>query len=207
MSSTLASVLLRRAKRRARSFGEPCGLCRAVDVIGWALAHHELHPRLGIALSLCRFVASSLRRFVARSGEQELSVSPSALPKHGHPWPFPRAGCPSHFSLSGHCAAGAARTPKAAPEGRRAGCPESRKVGQRKACSSAPYAHPCAPGTRESVGVRGQAIRGLSRTSAASLRLPLGADPRPPAASQGPLEKRGLLPAKAKAETKAEAQC
>ena len=70
--------------------------------------------------------------------------------------------------------------------------------------SSAPFAHPCAQGSRESVGVRGQAVPGLSRTSAASLRPPLRADPRTPAAPQGPREERGLLPAGATATAKSQ---
>ncbi len=54
-----------------------CGRPALAAVIGWALAHHELHTRHG--------PASSLRRFVVRSEEQELSVSPS--------------GCPTYLSL------------------------------------------------------------------------------------------------------------
>ncbi len=65
--------------------------------------------------------------------------------------------------------------------------------------SSAPFAHPCAKGSRESVGVFGQAVPGLSKTLAASLRPTLRADRPPPAAPQGPLEERGLLPAEATA--------
>jgi len=52
--------------------------------------------------------------------------------------------------------------------------------------SSAPFAHPCAKGPRESVGVRGQAVPGLSQTSLASLPAPLRADPRTHAAPHGP---------------------
>ena len=72
--------------------------------------------------------------------------------------------------------------------------------------SSAPSAHPCAEGTRASVGVRGQCIPALSRTSPASLPAPLRADPRTPAAPQGPRQQRGLLPARAGARATARAK-
>ncbi len=61
--------------------------------------------------------------------------------------------------------------------------------------SSAPSAHPCAEGTRESVGVFGQAIPVLSKTLAASLRPTLQAIRPPHAASLGP-SGRALAPAR-----------
>jgi hypothetical protein len=65
--------------------------------------------------------------------------------------------------------------------------------------SSAPSAHPCAPGSREAVGDFGQALLGLSKSLAASLRPTLRAIRPPPAAPQGPRAERGLLPAGATA--------
>jgi len=70
--------------------------------------------------------------------------------------------------------------------------------------SSAPSARPCAEGSRESVGVFGQAIPGLSKTLAASLRPTLRAIRPPPAAPQGPREERGLLPARSTPEPRSE---
>jgi hypothetical protein len=76
--------------------------------------------------------------------------------------------------------------------------PGVKKSNQKKGDpSSAPYAHPCAPGSRESVGAFGQAIPGLSKTLAASLRPTLRVDRPPPAAPQAPVQERGLLPASA----------
>jgi hypothetical protein len=40
-------------------------------------------------------------RYLKPEQDQELSVRPSALPKHGHPWPFPRAARPTRDSLRG----------------------------------------------------------------------------------------------------------
>ncbi len=155
------------AKRRAfgPSFRAPkawpsmaipaCGWRDPALVIGWALAHHELHARPGFAWSLGR-----LKRRARAFGQ------PFGLPD------LLLFACPKR-----------SRQEKGHP-------------------SSAPFAHPCAQGSRESVGVRGQAIPGLSRTSAASLRPTLRADPRTPAAPQGPREERGLLPARARAKAR-----
>jgi hypothetical protein len=69
-------------------------------------------------LGSCSALFRCSKRKPKREQDQELSASPS--------------GCPTYFSLRAHCAAGAARTPKAAPQGRRAGSPESREVSKRK---------------------------------------------------------------------------
>jgi hypothetical protein len=155
MSSTLASVwpcAFVVLKRRARAFGPSFGRRDLGAVIGWALAHHELHS------GLC--LASSLRVWRRRAGAFGQPFGLPDLPFFA----WPKKGRPK----KGHP-------------------------------SSAPFAHPCAKGPRESVDVRGQAVPGLSRTSAASLRPPLRAYPRTPAAPQGPREERGLLPAGATA--------
>jgi type IV secretory pathway VirB10-like protein len=71
------------------------------------------------------------------------------------------------------------------PESLSLACP--RESNQREGHpSSAPLVHPCTKGSREAVGVFGQAVPGLSKTLAASLRPTLRADRPPPAAPQGP---------------------
>jgi hypothetical protein len=162
-------------KRRASAFGQPFGWPRPAIAIGWALAHHELQPRLGVVVSLCRLKRRA-RAFGPSYGRPEsLSLA----------WPLRRrSGANAEGGLGG-------------AEGRMPGVRESN---QREGHpSSAPFAHPCAKGSRESVGVFGQAIPGLSKTLAASLRPTLRADRPPPAASQGPREERGLRPAGATA--------
>jgi hypothetical protein len=62
--------------------------------------------------------------------------------------------------------------------------------------SSAPSAHPCAEGSREAVGDFGQAIPGLSKSLAASMRPTLRADRPPLAAAQGPRKSAGSCPQK-----------
>ena len=199
MGSALASVLLRRfvarsSKRTATAFGQSSGLPDLGAVIGWALAHHELHARLGIASSRC----CSKQR--ARAFGQPFELP---LPATDIGWAL------AHHKLQARlCRVSPLRRSKrrARAFGQPFGLPDLPffawpKKGRPKKGhpSSAPFAHPCAQGSRESVGVRGQAVPGLSRTSAASLRPPLRADPRPPAAPQGPREERGLLPAEAAA--------
>ena len=144
-----------------------CGPAACAAVTGWALAHHELHARLGPVSSLRHFVTSSLRRLKRRARA------------FGQPF-----GLPESLSLA---------WPRESNQ--REGHP-----------SSAPSAHPCAEGSREAIGVFGQAIPGLSKTLAASLRPTLRADRPPPAAPQGPHEERGLLPARAGARSRAEAE-
>jgi hypothetical protein len=65
------SPLFCRLRRRARAFGQPIDRPNPTAVIGWALAHHELHARLGVFCLLRR----SKRR-------AELSVRPSAGPTY-----------------------------------------------------------------------------------------------------------------------------
>jgi hypothetical protein len=145
-----------------------------------------------------------LRRFVVRSKEQELAVRPSALRKHSHPWPFPRAAGPTYFSLRGHCAAGAARTPKAAPEGRRAGRPESREAGKRKAT---PRPRPTRlPALRVRLSRSGFSDRpslACRKPRRHPCRRPCGRIDRLPPLPRRPVEQRGLLPARAESEAAA----
>ena len=73
------------------------------------------------------------------------------------------------------------------PEGAEGRTPGVKKGRPKKGHpSSAPFAHPCAQGSRVSAGVRGQCIPALSRTSPASMPAPLRADRPSPAAPQGP---------------------
>jgi len=71
-----------RLRRRATAFGQPCGLPHLAAVIGWALAHHELHA--------CLVPAPSLRCFVTWSLEAKSKSFRSVLPRsqsmaiHGH---------------------------------------------------------------------------------------------------------------------------
>ena len=148
--------------------------------IGWALAHHELRTRPGLSSSL-RCWKRRARAFGQPSGLPDFAAVIGWAPAHHELHTRPGSAC------SLRCLKQRARA-----FGQPFGLPESlffawpKKSNQKKGHpSSAPFAHPCAKGSRESVGVRGQAVPGLSRTSAASLRPPLRADPRTPAAPPG----------------------
>jgi hypothetical protein len=161
-------------KRRAGAFGHPSGLPGPAAPIGWVSTHHELHTRLG--------PVSSLRRSKRRSRSRAF----------GQPF-----GLPESLSLEWPLRRRSGANAEGGPGGAEGRMPGVRESNQREGHpSSAPSAHPCAPGSRESVGVFGQAIPGLSKTLAASLRPTLRADRPPPAAPQGPRQKRGLLPAR-----------
>jgi hypothetical protein len=176
------ALCVRRLKRRARAFGQPFGPPDLEGVIGWALAHHELHARLGLAL----YVRRLKRR--ARAFGQPCGLPDLLL----FAWPLRRR--------SGANAEGG----PGGAEGRKPGVKRSRQ--EKGHPSSAPFAHPCAQGSHESVGVRGQAVPGLSRTSPASLPAPLRADPRPPAAPQGPRERARAPARKSKSQSQSQSQ-
>jgi len=78
-------------------------------------------PRGGLGGDGVAFIVS----VSAKTDSRPCAVRPASL----------RAG---NFLLLAHCAAGAARTAKPAPEGRRAGCPESQKVTKEKGTPTAP---------------------------------------------------------------------
>ncbi|SDD52151.1 hypothetical protein SAMN04488509_10348 [Aquimonas voraii] len=185
---------LRRSKRRARAFGQPSGGPQRTPAIGWALAHHELHARLGLVSALRRSKRSARAFGPPCGGPQRTSAIGWALAHHGL---HARLGLVSALRRSKR---------SARAFGQPCGLPESlffawpKKRNQKKGHpSSAPFAHPCAPGLRASAGVRGQCIPALSRTSPASLPATLRADRPSLAAPQGPQEARGLLPAEAAA--------
>ncbi len=194
------SLVARRSKRRARAFGQPFGLPDLAAVMGWALAHHELHARPGFACSP-RCLRRRARAFGQPCGLPDLAaVIGWALAHHEL---HARPG----FACSPRCLRRRARA-----FGQPCGLPDlllfawpKRSRQEKGHPSSAPFAHPCAQGSRESVGVRGQAVPGLSRTSAASLRPPLRADPRTPAAPQGP-RARARAPARKSRSGKREAK-
>jgi hypothetical protein len=120
-------------------------------------------------------------RWVVGSEEQELSISPSALPEHGHPWPFPRAGCPTCFSLRGQ-----------------------REVGKRKATPRPRPPRIPALRVREPrpVFVDSASLHRHEHRRP-PCRRPCGLIDRASPLPRGPLEKRGLLPAGATAEAEA----
>ncbi len=141
------------------------------------------------SVSFRRFVAPSLRRLKrrARAFGQPFGLPDLLL----FAWPLRRR--------SGANAEGG----PGGAEGRKPGVKRSRQ--EKGHPSSAPSAHPCAEGSRESVGVFGQAIPGLSKTLAASLRPTLRADRPPPAAPQGP-PGRARAPARKSQSEKREAR-
>ncbi|SDD73658.1 hypothetical protein SAMN04488509_10660 [Aquimonas voraii] len=183
------------ARAKRRQAGEGPGGAGALNLAEREALARALCVSHRLPLAACRLPLAACRlplplplplAFAAGSEEQEqeLSVSP--------------AGCPTYLSLRGHCAAGAARTPKAAPEGRRAGCPESRKVGQRKAT---PRPRPSRIRARR---VRVSPWVFVDRPSLAChehrrppCRRPCGRIHELPPLPRGPVQERGLLPARA----------
>jgi hypothetical protein len=108
----------------------------------------------------------------------------------------PPFGRPESLSLAWPLRRRSGANAEGGPAGAEGRMPGVRESNQREGHpSSAPSAPPCAEGPRESVGVFGQAIPGLSKTLAASLRPTLRAIRPPPAAPQVPQ----LLPARAEA--------